>query len=123
MDRNDNADFVTDVGCAPQQRRQATRVPGPFDGRRLGALSVALRIHDLSVGGCLIESYYEASVGRRIQLEIELPYAGWIRLNAEILYLRPDYGFAVKFVDVPERTRGQLERVIDRLLTKSPTDA
>jgi hypothetical protein len=122
MGRNDKADFVPDV-VGSQDRRRVPRVPGPFDGRRLGALSVALRIHDLGVGGCLIESYHEATIGRRIQIEIELPYAGWIRLYAEVLYLRPDYGFAVKFVEIPDETRGQLERVIDRLLTKSPTEA
>lgn len=122
MDGKESADFVPDV-VSPKQRRRAPRVAGPFDGRRLGALSVALHIHDLSVGGCLIESYYEASVGRRIQVEIELPYAGWIRLHAEILYTRPDYGFAVKFVDVPDETLRKLEQVIDRLLTKSPTEA
>jgi PilZ domain len=121
MDGKDT-DFVSNASPS-KNRRLAPRVPGPFDGRRLGALSVALRIHDLSVGGCLIESYFEATVGRRIQIEIELPYAGWIRLRAEILYTRPDYGFAVKFVDVPDETRGQLERVIDRLLTQSPTEA
>jgi hypothetical protein len=121
MDGNESADFVPDV-ASPKQRRKAPRVPGPFSGRRLGALSVPLHIHDLSVGGCLIESYYEGTVGKQINIEIELPYVGWVRLRAEILYTRPDYGFAVKFVDIPDETLGKLAGVIDRLLTKSPTD-
>jgi PilZ domain-containing protein len=103
-------------------RRLSPRVAGPFDGRRCGALTVPLRIHDLSLGGCLIESHYEATTGRRIKLEIELPYVGWITVFAEILYLRENFGFAVEFVDIDDEVRDRLEGVIDRLLTKSPTD-
>lgn len=57
-----------------------------------------------------------------MRLDIELPYAGWITVEAETLYTRPDFGFAVKFVDVPEDTQETLESVIHRLLTKSPLD-
>ncbi len=103
-------------------RRQTPRVPGPFDGRRRGALTVNLRIHDLSAGGCLIESFYEVAAGRHIKLDIELPYVGWVTLDAVTLYTRPDFGFAVKFVDVPPVTHDTLEYVIQRLLTKSPLD-
>jgi hypothetical protein len=85
-------------------------------------LSVPLHIHDLSVGGCLIEAHYEVSIGRRIKLQIELPYEGWITVYAETLYLRENYGFAVKFVDMDDEVRGRLERVIDRLLSPSPFD-
>jgi hypothetical protein len=40
-------------------RREHQRVPGPFEGRRVSVLPIAIRIHDLSVGGCLIESFHE----------------------------------------------------------------
>ena len=123
MERDpNNADSVPSPASSPQ-RRQFPRVPGPFEGRRLGALSVPLYIHDLSVGGCLVESFHEQTPGRRIKIEIDLPYAGSIALDAETLYTRPNYGFAVRFVDVTDEKRRRLERVIDRLLTKSPTDA
>ena len=109
---------ITNAKLASRRRHQ--RVPGPFEGRRRGALTVSLHIHDLSVGGCLIQCYHEVPPGRRIKIDIELPYAGWITLEAETLYTRPDYGFAVKFVDVSEQTVARLDRVIQRLLAKSP---
>src|SRR5687768_7626107 len=56
-----------------QPNRRAPRVAGPFEARRLGAVDLPLRIHDLSLSGCLIESYQEVTAGRRIELEIELP--------------------------------------------------
>jgi hypothetical protein len=96
--------------------RRAPRVAGPFDGRRRGALELPLRIYDLSLGGCLIESYHEVGVGRRFQLEIELPEEGWIPLEAETLYLRDNFGFAVKFVGMDEDARVKLARAVLRLL-------
>ena len=95
---------------------------GPFDGNRGGALPVPIRIHDLSVGGCLVQCFHEEPPGRRVKIDLELPYEGWISLLAEILYTRPDYGYAVKWVDVPAETHAKLERVISRLVTKSPAD-
>lgn len=96
--------------------RRAPRVAGPFDGRRLGALDFPLRIYDLSLGGCLIESYHEGTVGRRIDIEIELPVEGWITLEAEILYVRENFGFAVKFVTMDEQTRVKLARAVVHIL-------
>jgi hypothetical protein len=43
---------------------------------------------------------------------------GWLRLEAEPVYNRSDYGFAVKFVDVPPDVMAKLDRVIDLLLSK-----
>lgn len=102
-------------------RRQDTRVPGPFDGRWVGALTLPLRIHDLSEGGCLIQAYHDQPPGKRFTLEIELPYEGWISVEAESLYIRSGYGFAARFLDVPDDTKARLERVIRRLSTKSPS--
>jgi PilZ domain len=101
-------------------RRSNQRVPGPFEGRRLGALSVDIRIHDLSVGGCLIQSFHDVPIGRRMTLEIDLPEEGTVKLDAESVNTRPDYGFAVKFVDVSADARQTLERVIERLRANSP---
>jgi hypothetical protein len=101
--------------------RAGTRVPGPFDGRWVGALTLPLRIHDLSEGGCLIQAYHDQPPGQRFTLEIELPYEGWLSVEAETLYIRSGYGFAVKFVNVPSETREKLVRVIHRLATKKPS--
>jgi hypothetical protein len=94
------------------------RVAGPFEGRRVDLLTTPLRIHDLSRSGCLIQWYHEQTPGRRFTLEVELPEAGWVRLEAEPVYNRSDYGFAVKFVDVPPETLATLDKVIDFLQSK-----
>jgi hypothetical protein len=104
-------------------QRRDLRVAGPFDGQWVGALTVPLRIHDLSLGGCLIQAYHEQAPGRRFTLEIELPDEGWIGVEAESIYVREGYGFAARFLNMDDETRDILERVIRRLskLEKSKT--
>jgi hypothetical protein len=109
------------AGSGGIENRLDPRVPGPFEGRRVDLLSTPLRIHDLSRSGCLIQWYHEQTPGRRFTLEVELPEAGWLRLDAEPVYNRDDYGFAVKFVDVPPETIATLDRVIDYLLSRGPS--
>ena len=98
--------------------RQDPRVDGPFEARRVDILMTALRIHDLSRSGCLIQWYHEQTPGRRFTLEVELPDVGWLRLEAEPVYNRSDYGFAVKFVDVPPDVMATLDKVIELLRTR-----
>jgi hypothetical protein len=99
-------------------RRSDLRVMGPFEGRRVGPLPTPLRIHDLSAGGCLVECYYDVAVGRRVSLQIELPGEGWITIDAETVYLRDSFGFAVRFVDMSPANRGRIERTIERLVVE-----
>lgn len=99
------------------ENRLDPRVTGPFEGRRVDLLSTPIRIHDLSRSGCLIEWYHQQTPGLRFTLEIELPEEGWVRLEAEPVYNRTDYGFAVKFVDVPPNVVTKLDQAIAMLLS------
>jgi PilZ domain-containing protein len=104
-------------GCDRQASRRSTvRVAGPFDARRVGPLPTPLRVHDLSTGGCLVECHYDLASGRRITLQIDLPGEGWITVEAETLYLRENFGFAVRFIELSDGNRGRIERTIERLL-------
>ena len=107
---------VPPAGTAGKPVKRPPRVNGPFEARSLGALELPLRIHDLSIGGCLIESYHEVAMGRRIQLEIDMPGEGWVAVQGETVYLRENFGFAVKFVDVDAETRVKLARVVVQVL-------
>jgi hypothetical protein len=101
-------------------RRLHKRVLGPFVGRRGTLLPVPVRVHDLSVGGGLIECFHEERIGRRIALEIELPTEGWVPLTAEIVSIRPNYGYAVKWVDVSPEVQWKLEIAIERISIENP---
>ncbi len=96
-------------------RRRYERVRGPFDGIRVGLLEMPVRIHDLSVGGCFVNSTHEQKEGSRFVLKIELPEEGWISVKAETLYRRPGFGYAVRFIDVDAETSASVVRTIDAL--------
>jgi hypothetical protein len=99
-------------------RRSTFRVAGPFEARRVGPLPTPLRVHDLSTGGCLVECYYDVASGRRITLQIDLPGEGWITVEAETLYPRENFGFAVRLLELSDGNHGRIERTIERLLVE-----
>lgn len=101
--------------CIAADRRRFSRICHSFEGRRRGILPVPIRIYDLSVGGCLIESRSPEARGRRLELDIDLPWEGWTTVDAEIVNVRPEYGYGVQFVRLPEAVRRRLDRVIERI--------
>jgi len=110
---------VSSQGDSPAKTKRAPRINGPFQGRWRGAFDFDLTIHDLSITGCLIESFHEVAAGRQMTLEIDLPDEGTISVVAESVYSRSDFGFAVKFVDVPPDTRVKLARAVFHTLKSS----
>ena len=95
--------------------RKFERVHGPFDGWRLGKLEVAVRIYDLSLGGCFVNSTASHRIGTKLVLKIELPTEGHITVHAEVRNLRPEIGFGVCFLEVDPDTRGRLLRTVEAL--------
>ena len=115
---------MSGLGDSPpgKKAKRAPRINGPFQGRWRGALDFDLIIHDLSITGCLIESFHELPAGRRMTLEIDLPNEGTVSVSAESVSSKPDFGFGVKFVDVPPDTRVQLARAVFHTLTNRRAD-
>lgn len=103
------------VEAIAANRRSHDRVDGPFDGHRVTALELPVRIGNLSEGGCFVNSMFEQVSGARLQLTIDLPNEGSITLQGEALYYRPDFGFAVRFTEMTEQTRARLEDALRKL--------
>ena len=101
----------------PEDRREHDRVSGPFDGRRVDLLDTPVRIYDLSKGGCFVHSMHEQTIGIPVTLKIDLPFEGWITVEAEVLYRKEGFGFAVRFRGMDQATTAQLGRSVDKLLT------
>jgi len=97
------------------KRRGHHRVTGPFDGCRVGLLETPLLIYDLSEGGCFVNSLYDTPVGQVLTLRISLPFEGIVTVEAETVYVRPGFGFAVRFNDLNDETLACLGRALDRL--------
>jgi len=119
-ERPDEPDTILQTMAASDEprganRRRHARVPGPFDGWRISVLPIPVQIYDLSPGGCFVNSLNEQKPGIRVVLEIELPGEGRIKLTGETLYAKPDFGYAVRFVDVPAELAARIEAALRRL--------
>jgi hypothetical protein len=101
--------------ASARDRREHRRFPGPFDGRRIGALETPIRIYDLSRGGCFITSMHEQQPGIRLTLKIELPTQGWVTVVARTLPRQNEFGFAVQFVRLDVDAAARLERALKHL--------
>ena len=97
------------------EQRRHIQIPGPFDGYRVGLIDSPITIYDLSAGGCFVNSFSAApDVGRHVVLKIDLPGEGWICLKSQVMHAKPEFGFAVSFIDVPRDAADRLERGIRR---------
>jgi hypothetical protein len=102
-------------------RRAFPRAAGPFDGRRIGALETPIKIFDLSVGGCFINSMHEQQPGVMMVLKLNLPDQPTITVTAQSLYSRAEFGFAVAFINVDSGTQAKLEQAVQAALTATST--
>jgi PilZ domain-containing protein len=93
-------------------RRLHTRVYGPFDGIRIGALETPVQLYDLSRGGCFINSMHHQQPGIKLLLKIDLPQERWITVNAETLPRSNEFGYAVQFVKMSDEAAERLERFL-----------
>ena len=118
-ERPDEPDTILEPMAASDEpradRRQHVRVPGPFDGWRISVLPIPVQIYNLSPGGCFVNSLNEQEPGIRVVLEIELPGEGRIKVTGETLYAKPDFGYAVRFVDMPTEMAARIEAALRRL--------
>ncbi len=101
-------------------RRRSIRLSGPFDGVRVGTLDLPVRIYDLSAGGCFVNAKHDQHPGVRFELRLQLPGEGWLKVEAETLYRRPEYGYAVRFVAIDADTSARLDAALGRLSDDRP---
>jgi hypothetical protein len=102
-------------------RRVFPRAAGPFDGRRIGALETPIKIFDLSVGGCFVNSMHEQQPGVTMVLKIDLPDQPSIIVTAQSLYSRAEFGFAVVFINANSSTQAKLEQAVRTALAAGST--
>jgi len=78
-----------------------------------------LRIYDLSVGGCFVNSIHQApNRGQVFSIQIELPTGEMLVAKGEMAFVRPGFGYGVKFCELNQENRTRLESAIE-LLTLS----
>jgi hypothetical protein len=51
-------------------------------------------------------------------VQVNLPEEGWVTIEAETVYLRENFGFAVRFISLSDANRARIERTIERVLVE-----
>lgn len=99
-----------------RERRQSVRIVGPFDGCRPGLFDLSLQIYDLSLGGCFVNSVHNAPHrGQVFLIHIQLPTGETFVAKGETAFVRPGFGYGVKFCELSDENRARLENAIEML--------
>ena len=92
------------------------RIVGPFDGTRPGTFDLPLQIYDLSVGGCFVNSVHQAPhQGQVFAIHVELPNGETVVAKGETAYVRPGFGYGVKFCQISVENQRRLEQALELL--------
>jgi hypothetical protein len=75
-------------------------------------------LHQISVGGCLLEWDENLLTGEVFRLEIQLPNRNWLPLVCKILYKFEDNGIGAKFIDVTKFEQELVGKIISHALAK-----
>jgi hypothetical protein len=99
-------------GQAPDERRRHVRVDGPFHGCRRGHIDMPVMLHNLSQGGCFVDSRLPVDPGRALTIGLRSVDGKWIDVSGEVVHNQPGLGFAVRFVELSETVSDVLARIV-----------
>ena len=71
-----------------------------------------VRVSDLSMGGCYVDSIVTVPVGENVVISFRMPNGEWMRVSGEVTYCFPGIGFGLRFNDRLVYDLDLLERVI-----------
>lgn len=76
-------------------------------------------LHQISIGGCLLEWDDSILTGEVFRLEIQLPNGNWLPLTCKVLYKFEDNGIGAKFLDITKFEQELVGKVISNNLSQS----
>src|SRR5580765_2393200 len=80
------------------ERRKHQRYPLSLELRLAAASGKSeVRLSDLSLGGCYIDTIGQVSVGENVTFEINVPAMQWVSFRGTVTYAHPGFGFGVRF--------------------------
>jgi hypothetical protein len=80
------------------ERRQDVRISGPFEGHwHGGSGATEVRIADISLGGCFVETVLQPVAGEETEVSIQFADGQSITLHGRVAYVDPGVGFGLAF--------------------------
>ena len=71
-----------------------------------------VRISDLSMGGCFVDSIANVAVGEFLSLIIGVSPERTTKLGGEVVYVYPNMGFGIRFVNLTDFDKSILKEII-----------
>src|SRR5215510_13540771 len=71
-----------------------------------------VRVDDVSLGGCFVNTYGRVELGEQVELEIKLPSGQWLPLRGHVASYQPGVGFGVSFDSLSQKEAASLRELI-----------
>lgn len=80
--------------------------------------SIETILHQISIGGCLLEWDENISIGDEFRLLVQLPNKNFLPLKCKAVYSYSEEGFGVKFLDITKFEQELIAKIISYQLNK-----
>jgi hypothetical protein len=80
--------------------------------------SVETILHQISIGGCLLEWDDNVSIGDEFRLLVQLPNKNFLPLSCKAVYSYSEDGFGIKFLDITKFEQELIAKIISYNLNK-----
>jgi PilZ domain-containing protein len=71
-----------------------------------------VRVDDVSLGGCFVNTYGRVELGEQVELQIQLPSGNWLPLRGHVASYQPGVGFGVSFDTLSQKEAASLKELI-----------
>ncbi len=72
----------------------------------------AVRVSDLSHGGCFVDSIASVQAGETVKFRLKLADEQWEAMSGTVAYILPGFGFGLHFEDVSEEQKIRIAEII-----------
>ena len=80
--------------------------------------SVETILHQIGIGGCLLEWDENVSISEEFRLLVQLPNRNFLPLKCKVVYSYSEDGFGIKFLDITKFEQELIAKIISYNLNK-----
>jgi len=71
-----------------------------------------VRVDDVSLGGCFVNTYGKVELGEQVEIQIMLPSGAWLPLRGQVASYQPGVGFGMSFDALSQKEAASLKELI-----------
>jgi hypothetical protein len=71
-----------------------------------------VRVDDVSLGGCFVNTYGKVELGEHVDLQIQLPSGSWLPVRGRVASYQPGVGFGMSFESLNQQEMATLKKLL-----------